>query len=301
MNNSDFISDFDNAFSSKKKTEFETWFTRMAEQVWGTNFDVIKAGGTHGDKKSDGYHIPSNRIFQCYAPESPNTFAANAPAKVKDSFPEVTTYWPELQEWVFIHNNSDGITTTLSDTFEQLRKEYPKIKISQGSRNLVKNMLHDKLSVQQLIDLYPEASALVRIRVEMRHIRPLLRSIISNATATPDPSDFGLIPDEDKLDSNDLSPYAISDLRRALDQAGLVAAYLKGASKPLVNETLQAEMRSKYQELKAFGHTSDEIIQKMLTFAGDDGTPEVRSAAYVIVAYYFDSCDIFENSIDASV
>jgi len=294
MNKFDFVNDFDQAFNSKTMTDFETWFCHMADLVWGLNFEKIKPGGKHGDKKSDGRLIPQERVFQCYAPESPSTFAKNAPAKIQDSFPEVTQYWPKLKEWVFVHNNDAGIPTTVSDTLEKLRSAYPYLKIREGSRSFLKTELHDKLSSQQLIDLYPHSLALKYSSVQMEHVRPLLRNLLANAEAEPDPFHFGSEPDEEKLDFNKLSSAAKKDLRAALTKAGLVDRYLDTNS-PDANAVLQAEMIAKYKELKAFGHTPNDIIGIMLKWLGDDGPPTGRPAAYVTIAYYFVGCAVFEN------
>lgn len=294
MNKFDFLNDFDQAFKTKSMTDFDTWFCQMAEKVWGLDFEKIKPGGKHGDKKSDGRLISLERVFQCYAPESPSTFAKNAPAKIQDSFPAVIEYWPNLKEWVFVHNNDAGIPTTVSDVLEQLRSDYPSIKIHEGSRNFIKTELHDHLSSQDLIDLYPHSLAITYSSVQMDHVRPLLRKLLAKAEAQPDPFYFGSDPDEEKLDFNKLSSAAKRDLRAALTKVGIVDRYLK-SNAPGANAVLQAEMISKYKELKGFGHPPDDIIAMMLKWVGDDGSPTVRHAAYVIIAYYFDACDIFEN------
>jgi hypothetical protein len=65
---------------------------------------------------------------------------------------------------------------------------------------------------------------------------------------------------------------------------------------PQKNSLIQSEIRQKYLELKALGYVSDDVLTLMLKWVGDDGSPKLRAAAYVIVAYFFDSCDVFENS-----
>ena len=115
MNRPDFDRFFHQKFDTCKMVEFEAWFAELAAGVWGNDFELIKAGGQHGDKKSDGRRISTECVYQSYAPESPATFASKSVEKVKDSFPEVTQYWPNLKEWVFVHNNAAGITTSLSD------------------------------------------------------------------------------------------------------------------------------------------------------------------------------------------
>ena len=89
MQKSDFNDHFDRMFETCDQTEFEVWFANLAGCVWGNDFEPIKAGGKYGDKKSDGRRISTETVYQCYAPESPQTFARRAVAKIEDSFPEV--------------------------------------------------------------------------------------------------------------------------------------------------------------------------------------------------------------------
>lgn len=82
LNKSDFDIYFNNAMATMNQTKFEDWFAAMASRVFGADFELIKAGGQHGDKKSDGRRISTETIFQCYAPESPEKFAKHAKEKI---------------------------------------------------------------------------------------------------------------------------------------------------------------------------------------------------------------------------
>ncbi len=296
MNKSDFDLYFDLALATNNQAKFEEWFAEMAACVFGTDFELIKAGGHDGDKKSDGRRVSTQTVYQCYAPESPKTFAEKAKKKIADSFPEVTEYWPDLKEWVLVHNNAEGMPTTASDALEELRKQYPAITISVPSppRRYLKDNFHDKLSLQQLIDLYPAASRNF-LAVTMEDVRPLLKRVIAEKTVHSDPTAFGELPDESKLDFNALSPDAKHDLTRARPHVDIVDRYLSGMSNPQHASVIQTQMRSKYEEARGLGHNPDEILGKLLTFVGGDGTPTISAAAYVILTYYFDACDIFEN------
>ncbi len=296
MNKSNFDLYFDLALETNNQTKFEDWFAQMAACVFGADFELIKAGGHHGDKKSDGRRISTETVYQCYAPESSRRFAEKAKDKIFDSFPEVTTYWPNMKGWVFVHNNVEGLPTTASDVLEKLREQYPAITISAPSppRRFLKDNFHDKLSLQQMLDLYPAASRNFSA-VSMGDVRPLLKKIIAEKTVQPDPTAFGELPDRAKLDFNALSPDAKHDLTRARPHVDIVDRYLSGMNNPQHASVIQTQMRSKYEELRDLGYTSDEVLGKLLTFVGSDGTPTVSAAAYVILAYYIDACDIFEN------
>ena len=258
------------------------------------DFEFIKPGGQHGDKKSDGRIISEEKVFQCYAPESSVTFAKHAPEKIKNSFPQVLRYWPNLKTWVFVHNNADGIGTRASNVLEDFRAKYHPVKIQTGSRQFLKG-LHDNLTMQQLIDIYPG----VRLdfdNVQMGTIRPLLKKVIAEHVAPTDPLYFGEDPDPKKLEFNKLSYEARFNIQRARKGVGIVARYIDGLSNPKSANTIQSSLISKYEFYMDLGHTPDEILANLLKFIGDDGTPTITAAAYVIITYYFDACDIFKNT-----
>jgi hypothetical protein len=285
---------FDLQFATAKKTDFEKWFAHLAACVFGSDFELIKAGGVHGDKKSDGRHIPTETIYQSFAPESPATFAKEAAGKIEDSFPDVTTYWPHMKEWVFVHNNEDGIPTSASDTIETLRTKYPNVKIRTANRAFMKG-LHDKLSLQKMIDLYPKASINVE-GVKMEHVRPLLRRIITECGDGLNATHFGDIPNEDKLDFNEFSEPCKFDIRRAIPHVGVVQRYLDGQSDPRNVTVIQSALRDQYLALDGLGYHADEIFGGLIDFIKDGSTSDQVAASHVIVTYFFESCDIFKNA-----
>jgi hypothetical protein len=293
-NKSDFDLFFDLNFSALNQTDFEKWFAAMAECVYGQDFEFVKAGGTKGDKKSDGRRISTETIFQCYAPESPAKFASNAARKIEDSFPDVFTFWPTLKVWHFVHNNGDGLPTSASDKIEELRKVYPKISIVTGSKRFLKDELHDKLSLQQLIHLYPKASLNIE-GVQMEHIRPLLKRIIAERGKQFGSISFGEIPDQGKIDFNNLNEASKFDIRRARSNVDVVGRFLDGQSNPTVVSVIQSAMGEKYLQLVDLGYNPDEIFGKLCEYVRTTASSEEIAASHVIVTYFFDSCDVFEN------
>lgn len=294
MNKQDFNDYFDRMFETSNQNRFEAWFLELSACVWGADFEPIKAGGAHGDKKCDGRRVSTETVFQCYAPESNSTFAKDGPAKVAKSFEGIREYWPNLKEWVFIHNNAEGITAKVSDVIEALRVSHPDIKISTASRRYLKDELHDRLTLSQMYDLYPSARLDFK-DVGMEHVRPLLKRIIQEKSTDFDPNDFGEIPNEAKLDYNSLSPDAKHNIKRARPNIGIVDRFIDRMSNPVHASTLQSKLRCKYKELSDYGYEPDEILGQLLAYVRGEEEPKATAAAYVILAYYFDACDIFEN------
>ncbi len=294
-NKSDFDLFFDLNFSSLNQTDFEKWFAEMAQCVFGTDFELIKAGGVKGDKKSDGRRLSTETIFQCYAPESPATFATNAAGKISNSFPEVVKFWPKMKVWHFVHNNDGGLPTSASDKLEELRVAYPSIMFITGSKRFLKDELHDKLSLQQLNHLYPKAALNIE-GVQMEHIRPLLKRIITERGKQFGSTSFGDIPDPAKLDFNRLSEASKFDIRRARSNVDVVGRFLDGQSNPSAVNVIQSAMREKYLQLVSLGYDADDIFGKLCEYVRIHATSDEVAASHVIVTYFFDSCDVFENA-----
>ncbi|MBO9453051.1 hypothetical protein J7426_22510 [Tropicibacter sp. R16_0] len=62
MQKSDFNATFEHAYVNSTQGEFEAWFRAMMECVYKGDFEFFKAGGQHGDKKSDGRPISEDTV-----------------------------------------------------------------------------------------------------------------------------------------------------------------------------------------------------------------------------------------------
>ncbi len=53
----------------------------------------------------------------------------------------------------------------------------------------------------------------------------------------------------------------------------------------------------RYAELKALDLPADKIFKHLQDYAGMNGEPKRQGAALAVLAYFFDSCDIFEDPL----
>jgi|GEM_PF-2496336 len=286
---------FDRRFKDAKGDDFEKWFVAMASYVWGDDFESIKAGGPYGDKKCDGHKISEEIIFQCYAPADSSTFTKKAANKMADSFPEVIRFWPNMKKWVLVHNNAGDLPAKVHNKLEKLREKYPDIELKTWERECLKAELHDKLSLRQLEDIYPESRGKIE-PVKLEHIKPLLDKIIKEAGDSLDFNDFGDTPRPEKIDFNDFSERSKKIIHRGLVQVAIVRDYINNLSKPENADKIQNSMKEKYKELKDYEYSSDELLQELIKWVRIVENDEQRAAAVVIIAYFFESCDIFKNA-----
>lgn len=130
----------------------------------------------------------------------------------------------------------------------------------------------------------------------MEDVRPLLKRIISECGDLLNSDNFGDIPDEKKIDHNKLSEASKFDIRRARPHVAVVDRYLAGQSNPANATRIQNSIRNEYMDLVDLGYVPNDILGKLIDFVKDDSRSETHAAALVIVAYFFESCDIFENA-----
>ena len=130
----------------------------------------------------------------------------------------------------------------------------------------------------------------------MEHVRPLLRRIIAERGNDFGSLEFGEIPGEAKLQANQLSEASKFDIRRASSHVSVVDRFLDGQSNPTNATVIQSAMREKYLELTDLGYNCDEILGKLFEYVRITNASDEVAASHVIVAYFFDSCDVFKNA-----
>ena len=129
----------------------------------------------------------------------------------------------------------------------------------------------------------------------MEHIRPLLKRIIAERGKQFGSMAFGEIPDRGKLGFNRLSEASKFDIRRARSNVDVVGRFLDGQSNPSAVSVIQSAMRERYLQLVDLGYDPDDIFGKLCEYVRITATSEEVAASHVIVTYFFDSCDVFEN------
>lgn len=112
----------------------------------------------------------------------------------------------------------------------------------------------------------------------------------------PDPA-VGLPPPPSlqKLEKNALSPEVADILRTGRRRARLVETFFQKAEPVELGEKIAEAFRKHYAYLKSLELSPDQTFMHLQKFAGVGGTPKRQAAAMAVLAYLFDSCDIFED------
>lgn len=290
-----YVDKFRLAFHTQKGTAFQDWFVQLAGHAFGADFEEVRPYGPYGDLKCDGRRISSGSVFQCYAPEAMKE--SDLIAKIHEDFHGARAHWgDDMQEWVFVHNDGRGLPPNAVQHLDGLRNAHAPLKISTWSEPelLALAMGLDLPSLQALFGF--AASIAVVDRLVLSDLMPIIEALqrqdsLTNPPLTP--------PSPEKLEKNALSEESGLFLRIGRRKSNLVDTFFRKSPRPDLGERIAEAFRTRYAELKALDLPADTIFKHLQDYAGFNGEPKRQGAALAVLAYFFDSCDIFEDPVDS--
>ena len=294
LQHSIYVERFRLAFHTKRGTEFQDWFVRLAGCAFGADFEEVRAYGSYGDLKCDGRRVSTKSVFQCYAPDAMKE--ADLIAKVDQDFHGARSHWnADMAEWVFVHNDGRGLPPHAVQHINGLRKAHAQLTIETWSEpELLKLAMGLDLSaLQALFGLAP--SIAIVDRLELADLVPIIQAL---ERQDPSASDPPLTPPSlEKLKKNALSDEAGLMLQIGRRKSSLVDSFFRKNPRPILGERIAEAFRMRYAELRALDLPADTIFKHLQDYAGMNGEPKRQGAALAVLAYFFDSCDIFEDPL----
>jgi hypothetical protein len=277
-------------FETKYGTEFQDFVGDVFDRRFGGDFFKIKPYGKQGDQKCDGIIKSLRKLLQVYAPQQMNS--ATTIAKIDADFPGAVTSWGTLfDEWVFVHNQVNGLPP---DVAKHL------IKIHGKDKKDVTHWCDSQILelVEQLSD--GDLQAVLGPLPDFRNLSPVtaedIRVVVTAvAQQTPTTEEISTVP-SDKLDANALSGGAKALLRAGAQKSKNVGDLFEKWHDPELGDRIAAAFRKKYIELRNGGRVADEIFEELWRFAGGAKylQPSKELATLALLAFLFEQCDIFE-------
>ena len=237
-------------------------------------------------------------MFQCYAPDAMKQ--AELIAKVEEDFHGARGHWSsDMAEWVFVHNDSRGLPPKAEQHINGLRKAHAPLAITVWSEpELLKLAMDLELGALQAL-FGPAASIAIVDRLVMTDLVPIIEAL---QRQDPNAGDPPLTPPSpEKLKKNALSEESGLLLRIGRRKSGLVETFFRKSPRPDLGERIAEAFRTRYAELKVLDLPADTIFKHLQDYAGMDGEPKRQGAALAVLAYFFDSCDIFEDPLASAV
>jgi len=277
---------------------FQGFFSTIMEMLYPGDFARVRPWGNLGDRKNDGYLRSRRKLFQCYAPREMDL--RKCIKKITVDFTGALPYWKEyFDEWVFTHNDVNGLAPDVLELLLRLSKKHKPLKATHWgyAELLAEFKALSPTNVATLLGPAPDRKDIVAVRLED------VKRLLDHIAVQPEPlgADVRSVPAA-KLQYNQLSAAAAVLLTAGMTRAETVKKYLRGLADQTRYDRVAAAFRGRYAELKAQGLPPDDIFVGLQKFvAGEElPSPTHQAATLAVLAFFFEACEIFERPPDES-
>jgi hypothetical protein len=291
---------FKNKALSSDGQAYEDLFIRTMEEI-STSFQPVKPQGSLGDKKNDGFDYATGEYYQCYAPEDLSKNILTAVNKLQKSADGLVEYWDNISEikkiYFVVNDNYKGLYPEIHQKLAELRTQYVGIEFELfRTKDLERRVLSlDIDTIQRIIGFLPDPQI---IQLEPDYLTEVLRHLMNfesnfSENSLPDQLDF-----KKKINHNELSEYIGSHLQSAHHSIYQVEKYFKYNS-DFERDELQKKFISLYQQevesIEIIENKTNIIFTNLFNKISPRDNQSVKMAVLILMAYYFEACDIFEE------
>ena len=280
----------------KSGTPFEDYATDVLSRHH-VDFVNPTPAGSLGDGGCDGLADGGRTFYACYGQRPDRNAERETNAKFRSDFERARDQWKSFNEWRFVTNAQIGPET--SKSYVEFQQQHaPGTTRSLDLRIWRPKDLWDKavsrLPAQVLNEVFPGAPGIANL--ELADLLPLLDSLARAANGAEAGASVIPVP-PNKMDFNGLPEGSRIEFNVGRRMAPRIDKWYADGSDPALYDTHGDSFRAIY--LTALQVTQDpaEILERIyVAVAGHNFRMEAKraNAAYAVVAYFFDSCHIFE-------
>lgn len=295
---------------------FESLFA-LVMQYSRPDLAKIKPYGNQGDRGNDAYEKKHGRYFQMFAPEDPKSSKQDAITKVQTDFEEkLLPYWGAfcpIKEYFFVFNDKyDGTNFPLEKTLSAIKSKHS---LDVAEVFLAKHLEQEFISLEEeqilmVISGLPDPASLEGldygiVSEVLQHIQDLPPAYAENGKLVAPNVD-------DKIIFNGLKVFG-PWMQIKQRETWQIDEYFSRNS-DFAKATLRDYLAAYYAESiakfpTAPGLSTDEsgdlrfasILERIAPTTGTTSHDRLRrDVALVIMAKYFETCDIFEEPVNAA-
>ena len=270
----------------------------------GGAFVPIEPYGNVGDRKNDGY-IPSNgEFYQVFAPKSPEDKLAAAAAKAKGDFAGLRKHWQAkcpIKRYRFVFN--DGFTGSVAPLEDALLEIAATHGVEAGTfltfelREIVLS-LPDQDVFKVLRSIVPEPGFLPD--ADYAAIRDIVNYVLDSSEKLNGAAVLATPELIDKIKFNKLSSEVGEMLLGGSRQSNVVKDFFAnraGFHRQLLRNHLATIYAEEKASIKKRGKWPDRLFFRVLSRITPPSKimeKAIQDAAIVVMAFYFEACDVFE-------
>jgi hypothetical protein len=283
---------FQNKINKANGQKFEDIFSDIMKYAYPDDFQQIKPYGRSGDMKNDGYIKSKGIFFQVYGPEDIAKSVSYAKGKLKEDLSGLLQKWKSVNEFYFLINDKyNGIPSELVIEVNKLITEN-NLKGGVKGADYLENLLFS-LADDQIVTITGHIPDPSKIRVlDYSVLNEVIAYIMEISLTEAVLSDI-LLPDWDKkIKFNNLSQIVARLLNSGSIQMASLDEYLMNQGNFFADE-----LRNKINEIyiaEKEHFIGDKLFCRIVSIASPKEGTVYQSAVIVIMAKYFETCDIFE-------
>lgn len=294
---------FKNKIYENNGQNFEDFFVKILKKS-NPSFQAVKAYGRIGDRKNDGFDRTTGTYYQVFAPENiekQNTIA-DAVNKLVEDFEGAFKHWNsicKINKFYYVVNDKyKGCPAPIHQKIIELDKEYTDIDFEIFTACDLEDVFIN-LDENNIIDVIGFIPSLGLETLDYSVLNEAIEYILgcesnNSLDASYDVPDFN-----EKIQFNLLNVHIDRWLKSASYCIGDLNRYFKRNS-----NFVKKELRNKFNEfyIESKGKYKDDVDDYnnlrfiyILNKACPNNKRIVRDSVLVLMACFFESCDIFEN------
>lgn len=259
-------------------------------------FQSIKPWGNIGDRKNDGYIKSEGTYYQVYAPEDITKSYVDFVKKIKTDFLGLIEQWSPVNNFYFVVNDKyKGVNADCEQIIQELKETHKlndsKILTAKDLENIVFSLEEDQIFT--IVGNLPDPSNLKNVDYS------ILNEVISYIMELPidNNKEYSItLPDlDEKIQFNGLSDVTANYLYKGLLKVVYLEEYLSNNSN-FVADSLRDKLNDIYLQEKE-KYSKDELFWTIVNRLSPKVQQVYQTTVIIIMAKYFESCDIFEEPI----
>lgn len=298
-------------FDSRIKNEIITSDAQAFEDLFcnvmkanNDNFKKVKASGKKGDKKCDGFNDKTGEYYCVYAPEdfSKKYTVKNGLSKIEKDIKGIIANWKNIKRINYVINDKfKGLPPDIHQLLLNLSQNQQEPEIVLFSMEKFKDitLALTESQKQSILGFVPDLTNVVTT-LQFSIVEEIIKYLEKNAELINIDGKL-VVPDfSDKIEFNHLS-VAIKDLlNSARYQIGKVDEFFEYNS-IYTKETLRNYCNGLYlNSCKIIGedienYSDRRFIYILENMSYNKQSQAVKNNALIIMANFFESCDIFEE------
>lgn len=283
---------------------FEDFFVLIMTQS-NSEFQAVQAYGNLGDRKNDGFVPSTGTYYQVFAPEdiTKNRTIQAAVKKLETDFKELYENWDDqckIRKFYFVINDKyNGLPVPILEKILDLNKvpEYADIEIAALTAKDLEEIF-ENLSESKKLDIVGFIPTVSCEMIEYTALNEVVNYLL-NTELSPRDDETLIVPDfSKKIAFNNLSEEIAHKLMTGSYQEGFLESYFN--EHPGMKEVLQKKFRAMYEHACELipedkEDVSDCRFYHILEAAAPKKTLAICTCIEVLMAYYFTTCDIFDE------